>query len=197
MLLIQSLIIKKYFIGIFLGLTIGLIYTYATPPLYSTLFKVTVSHSGIGTGFLLKSGGIKSMLDDSQLNKDKFPNISLNKKSGIFTVVSKTNSISDSINSKFKKILHEELILLKETAKQMKSNNGSNSKKTRRTLNWTHEDYAALNVDNVLQTLKINFSKTEPSNPKPINHGIIGLFIGLFLAFIWMLLSIITRKIIK
>ena len=94
---------KKYFIGIFLGLTIGLIYTYATPPLYSTLFKVTVSHSGIGTGFLLKSGGIKSMLDDSQLNKDKFPNISLNKKSGIFTVVSKTNSISDSINSKFKK----------------------------------------------------------------------------------------------
>lgn len=187
---------KKYLIGL-VGLTLGLIFTYTHQPLYSTLFKITVAHPVMKTEIFLKSANMQSMLNDYQLNEGKLPNFSLHKKSQIFTVMSKNNNVKSLVESKITEILRKELIQLRESAKYMSQNNITfvNKNTNNATIFFSNEDYSTLDIDNVLQSIKINYSQTRYLYPNPIKHGIIGLFIGLFLAFIWMLMSIVFNKI--
>ena len=186
---------KKYFIGL-VGLALGLIYTHSNQPQYSTLFKLTVAHPIMKTKTLLESAHMQSMLNEYELNKSKLPHFSLHKKSQLFTVISRNNNnVKSLVESKISEILRQELIQLKETAKKMNQNDTTYKIVNNKTIIWSNEDYATLDIDDVLQTIKINYSATRSLYPDPIKHGMLGLIIGLFLAFIWMLISIVFKEI--
>lgn len=184
---------KKYFIGL-VGLALGLIFTYANQPLYSTLFKITVAHPIMKTETFLKSANMQSMLNEYQLNESKLPNFSLHKRSQLFTVISRNNNVKSLVESKISETLRQELIQVKETAKKLNRSDTTYKLVKNNAIIWSNEDYATLDIDDVLQTIKINYSATRPLYPDPIKHGMIGLIIGLFLAFIWMLVSIVFKK---
>jgi hypothetical protein len=61
-------------------------------------------------------------------------------------------------------------------------------------LTWTNQDIAKLNPDQVAQSLKMSFSNPKALYPKPLKHGV-GLFIGLVLAFMWMMVSLLIGQV--
>lgn len=61
-------------------------------------------------------------------------------------------------------------------------------------MTWTNQDMAKLNADQVIQSIKINFSEPKALYPKPLRHGTIGIFIGLVLGFVWMMSAIMIRE---
>jgi hypothetical protein len=46
----------------------------------------------------------------------------------------------------------------------------------------------------VAQSLKMSFSEPKVLYPKPLKHGVIGIFIGLVFAFLWMLVVMLARQ---
>jgi len=62
-------------------------------------------------------------------------------------------------------------------------------------LTCTNKDIAKLNPDEVTQSLKVSFGAPKALYPNPIKHGVIGLFIGLVLAFMWMMASILIAQV--
>ena len=64
-------------------------------------------------------------------------------------------------------------------------------------LTWTNQDIAKLNPEQVAQSVKVSFGEPKVLYPKPLKHGVIGIFIGLVLAFFWMMANILMRQLKK
>ena len=64
-------------------------------------------------------------------------------------------------------------------------------------LTWTNQDIAKLNSEQVAQSIKVSFGEPEVLYPKPLKHGVIGIFIGLVLAFLWMMADFVVRRLKK
>ena len=179
-----------------LGLILALPYTYQLEPRYETKFKIQLNHPLYDHNKLIRSSNIQELLNKSELNPNLLPNYNFNKKRNIFVVVTEERDVRPMVTEIFVSALKNGLSDLKMMAKNLTGyenkpiilNNNNN-------LNWTNENIARLDLDETVKDFKISFSKTKTLNPSPLRHGAIGLFIGLVLAFCWMIASISIRQI--
>ena len=196
----------KYILLGFIGLTLGLIYTFQHEPRFETEFKIHVGHPVFTNKSLIYSSAVQEKLNASELKPRRLPHYSFNKKTELFSVISVTSDVSQFVTQMITDAMQQELIQLKEVAisfegfdnkpvilnifdnKPVILNNNNNI------LTWTNKDIAKLKLDQVLQTLKISFNEPKTLYPKPFKHGTIGLFVGLMAAFLWMLVVMLARQ---
>ena len=189
--------VKFIILGI-VGLSLGLAYTFQHEPRYETGFKVNVGHPAFSNNFLIESAGVQEILNTSELNKKTLPNYSFNKKTKLFNVITKTDDISQGVTDLFNEAVMQELGDLKKIAGSFE---GFDNKlvilNNNNSLTWTNKDIAKLNPEQVAQTIKVSFGEPKVLYPKPLKHGVIGIFIGLVLAFLWMMADILMRQLKK
>jgi len=138
---------------------------------------------------------VQELLNASELNQNILPHYQFNQNTGLFTVVTKTQAATEVVNEAFTEALRQKLIDLKRVAESFEGfdnkpvilNNNNN-------VTWTNQDMAKLNPDQVIQSLKISFSEPKALYPQPFKYGAIGIFIGLFLGFVWMMSVIVIRE---
>ena len=188
----------KFIILGIVGLGLGLAYTFQHKPLYETDFKVNVGHPAFSNDFLINSASVQEILNTSELKKKKLPNYSFNKKTQLFSVITQTDDLSQGVADLFNEALRQELGGLKKTAGSFEGFDNkpvilNNNSKNTVNLTWTNQDIAKLNPEQVAQSIKVIFSKPKALFPKPLKHGVIGIFIGLVLAFLWMMADILVR----
>lgn len=187
----------KYVLLGLVGLVLGLMFTFQHEPRFETQFKVHVGHPVFTNPSVIYSSALQEQLDASELNPDRLPRYSFNKKTELFTVVSKLSNASEMVTQVITDAMQQELILLQKVATDFEGfdnkpvilNNNNNN------LTWTNKDIAKLNPDQVTQSLKVSFGAPKALYPNPIKHGVIGLFIGLVLAFMWMMVSILIAQV--
>ena len=187
----------KFIILGIVGLSLGLAYTFQHEPRFETQFKVHVGHPAFSNNFLINSAAVQDILNTSELNKKIIPSYSFNKKTQLFNVTTTTDDVSQGVTDLFTEALMQELDTLKRIAgsfegfdsNQVILNNTNNNN-----LTWTNQDIAKLNPELVAQSIKVSFGETEVLYPNPLMHGVIGIFIGLVLAFFWMLSALIIRQ---
>ena len=187
----------KYIVLGIVGLILGLVYTFQHGPRFETEFKIHVGHPAFTNAFLIESSAVQELLNASELNQNILPRYQFNQKTTLFTVTTEVKAATEVVNEVFNVAMRQELMQLKEVAgsfegfdnKTVILNNNNNNNMT-----WTNQDMAKLNPDQVIQSLKINFSEPKVLYPNPLKHGVIGIFIGLILGFVWMLAAIITRQ---
>jgi len=128
---------------------------------------------------------VQTLLDESELNKKKLPHYSFNKKTELFTVTTATEGAPQVVSEVFSNAMQQEIVKLKSIATSFE---GFDNKPVilNNNLTWTNKDIAKLNPDQVVQSLKISFSEPRVQYPNPLKHGVIGVFVGLILAFLWM-----------
>ena len=173
----------------------GLVFTFQHEPYFETEFKVHVGHPAFSNQFLIGSSAVRVLLNESELNKKKLPHYSFNNKTELFTVKTATEVASQAVSEVFSNAIEQEVAKLKVIASSFEGfdnkpvilNNNNN-------LTWTNQDMAKLNPDQVIQSLKISFSEPKVLYPKPLKHGVIGIFIGLVLGFVWMMSVIVIRE---
>lgn len=187
----------KYFILAVMGLVIGLVYTYQQEPLYSLNFKAHVGHPGFTTDALINSSGFQTMLNACEVS-DQMPCYTYNKKNNLINVThQQSEELINIISSELSASLFKEADIIIQTAQKFKGqsqyvtiiNNGNSN------ISWTNQELAQLNPDDVVKTLSLSFGDIKTLYPNPIKHGVTGLFVGFIIAFLWMLGSIITKKI--
>jgi len=192
----------KFIILGIVGLSLGLVYTLLHEPRFETDFKVNVGHPAFSNDFLINSASVQEILNTSELRKEKLPNYSFNKKTQLFSVITQTDDLSQGVADLFNEAMSQELDNLKKVAgsfegfdkNQVILNNNNNDNNN---LTWTNQDIAKLNPEQVAQSIKVSFGGPEVLYPKPLKHGVIGIFIGLVLAFFWMMADIVVRQIKK
>ena len=195
----------KFIILGIVGLSLGLAYTFQHEPRYETDFKVIVGHPAFSSSFLIDSAGVQEILNTSELNEKIIPHYSFNKKTQLFKVITKTDDSAQGIANLFTDALRQELTNLKKIAgsiegfysNQVILNNNNNNNNHNNNLTWTNKDFAKLNPEEIAQTIKVSFGEPKVLYPKPLKHGVIGIFIGLVLAFFWMMADILVRKLKK
>ena len=191
----------KFIILGIVGLGLGLAYTLLHEPRYETDFKVNVGHPAFSNDFLINSAFVQEILNTSELNEKIIPHYSFNKKTQLFSVITSTDDSSQGVTDLFNEALMQELDTLKMIAgsfegfdsNQVILNNSNNNNN----LTWTNKDIAKLNPENIAQSIRVSFGEPEVLYPKPLKHGVIGIFIGLVLAFFWMMADIVVRQIKK
>ena len=185
----------KYILLGLVGLILGLVYTFQHQPLFETKFKVHVGHPAFSNQSLINSSTVQEELNASELNPHRLPRYSFNEKTELFTVVSKASNASEIVTQVITDAMQQELIQLKKVAtgfegfdnKPVILNNNNNNNN----LTWTNKDIATLNQDQVIQSLNLSFSEPKVLYPRPFKHGMIGVFIGLVLAFVWMIVGML------
>ena len=180
------------------GLLLGLGYSYQHEPRYETQFKVVVGHPVFTTNNLINSTSIQVLLDTSELNRGKFPNYSYNKKKKVFAVVTKGGEVPNMVTETFKNALKEQVVKIKQQAQDFKGfDNNQVIINHRAGLQFSNQDLAKLNSDKVLSSFNLSFGSPKALYPKPLKHGVIGIFVGLILAFLWMMADIVVRQLKK
>ena len=194
----------KFIILGIVGLSLGLAYTLLHEPRFETDFKVNVGHPAFSNDFLINSSALQEILNTGELNKKTLPRYSFNKKTQLFNVTTKTDDVSQGVTGLFTDALMQELSNLKNIAGSFEgfdnkpvilNNNNNNSNNNN--LTWTNKDLAKLNPEQVAQSIKVSFGEPKVLYPKPLMHGVIGIFIGLVLAFLWMIAEILMRQLKK
>lgn len=188
----------KYILFGLIGLILGLVFTFQHEPRFETEFKVHVGHPAFSNQFLTRSSGVQALLDESELNKKKLPHYSFNKKTELFTVTTATEGAPQAISEIFTNTLLQEIATLKDIATSFEGFDNKpvilNNNNNNNNLTWTNKDIATLDPEQVTQSLKVSFSEPKVLYPKPLKHGVIGIFVGLVLAFLWMLAVILYRQ---
>ena len=192
----------KFIILGIVGLSLGLVYTLLHEPRFETDFKVNVGHPAFSKDFLINSADVQEILNKSELNEKMIPNYSYNKKTQLFNVTTKTDDVSQGVTDFLTEALMRELGDLKKIAESfdgydnkpviLNKNNNSNNN-----LTWTNKDIAKLNLEQVTQSVKVSFGEPKVLYPKPLKHGVVGIFVGLVLAFLWMMADILMRQLKK
>ena len=193
----------KFIILGIVGLALGLAYTLQHEPRFETDFKVIVGHPAFSNNFLINSSSVQEILNTSELNEKTLPYYSFNKKTQLFNVTTKTDDVSQEITDLLTEALMQELINLKKIAgsfegfdnNQVILNNNNNNNNNN--LTWTNQDIAKLNTEQIAQSIKVSFSEPKVLYPNPLQHGVIGIFIGLVLGFLWMMADIVVRLLKK
>ena len=190
----------KYFILGIIGLILGLIYTHQHMPIYTINFKAHISHPVFTTNTLLNSSQFQAMLSACELN-GQMPCYSLNPKTMVMSVTHKqSEELINMISSELSTALFKEVDMIIQIAQQFEGqaksatiiNNNYNNN-----ILWTNQDLAQLNPDDVVKTLSLSFGNTKALFPNERKHGVIGILIGLTLAFVWMLAVIVIRQLRK
>jgi len=187
----------KYILLGLVGLILGVAFTYQHEPRFETKFKIHVGHPVFTTQFFISSSAMQTLLNESALNEKNLPNYSFNNKTKLFTVTTSTEDASQLVSEVFTNAMQLELKKLKSVASNFEGfdnkpvilNNNKNNN-----LTWTNKDIAKLNIEEVIQSLVISFGKPKVLYPKPLKHGVIGIVIGLVLAFFWMMADILIRQ---
>ena len=173
-------------------------YTFQLEPRFETKFKVHIGHPGFDNAFLYNSSAVQELLNASELDKIILPHYQFNHKNGFFTVATQDKSAKEVVTEVFTEAMRQEVMQLQHAAssfdgvdrKQLILNNNAN----KNLFSWTNQDIAKLNPEEVVQTIKFSFSKPQSQYPNPFKHGVIGIVIGLALAFGWMMSVIVIRE---
>lgn len=191
----------KFIVIALLGLILGLMFTFTHEPEYTTDFSFTLGHPIVNDDVLSRSSLLQKKLNDSTLNPAIYPKYSY-KKNGIYTIKMDIAEARATIESLLIEGLSQEVNQIKLVAsmaqevaasKQVIIING-NQNNDIGLINFTNADLANLNVQDVISSLKISFSKTKSSYPNPFKHGLIGIFSGVVLGFMWIILAIPFSK---
>lgn len=188
----------KYLILGVMGLIIGLVYTHILTPTYSLSFKAHVGHPAFTTDTLLNSGGFREMLNSCEIS-GRLPCYKFNQKTGIISVdVLQSENLMNIVTSELSAALLKETEMIIQTAQQFKAQSQSviiiNNNNNNNNISWTNQDLAQLNPNDVAKTMVLSFGDINTLYPKPIRHGTLGFLIGLVLAFILMLFTILRRQ---
>ena len=188
----------KFIILGIVGLGLGLVYTLLHEPLFETDFKVNVGHPAFSNDFLINSAGVQEILNTSELNEKLIPHYSFNIKTQLFNVISKTDDVSQGVTDLFNVAVVQQLNNLKKIAGGFKGFDDKpvilNKDSINNIITWTNKDIAKIDPEQVAQSVKLSFSEPKLLYPKPLKHGVIGIFIGLVLAFFWMMANILMRQ---
>ena len=191
----------KYILLGFVGLILGMAFTFQHEPRFETQFKIHVGHPAFSNQFLIGSSAVQALLDESELNKKTLPHFNFNKKTELFTVTTATEGASQVVNEVFTNAIEQEVAKLKAIATSFEGFdnkpvilNNNNNNNNNNNLTWTNKDMAKLNPEQVGESIKISFGEPKTLYPKPFKHGTIGLFVGLMAAFLWMVAAILTRQ---
>lgn len=177
------------------GLLLGLGYSYQHEPRYETQFKVFVAHPAFTTDNLINSTSIQALLNTSELNRDKLPNYSYNKKKQLFVVVTKGGEVQNMVTEIFENALKKEIVKIKQIAQVLSGFNENQVILNHKTgLQFNNQDLAQLNSNQVMSSFNLSFGPAKAVYPKPLKNGVIGIFAGLFLAFLWMMADILMRQ---
>ena len=187
----------KFIVMGLLGLILGLSLSFTHEPEYTTEFGFNLGHPMLKNEVLAKSALLNKTLDDSNLNPDILPNYSYKKKTQTYTVRSNTADIKASVESLLIESLAQELKQIKLVAGKVQGSAGRqviiiNNKEG--LVNFSNADLANLSAQDVISSLHVSFSPTKVLYPRPFKHGLIGIFIGLALGFVWMVRAILTSK---
>jgi hypothetical protein len=188
----------EYILFGLVGLMLGLVFTYQHEPRFETEFKVYVGHPAFSNQFLIMSSAVQALLDEGELNKKKLPHYSFNKKTELLTVTTASEGAPQVVSEVFTNALQQEVVKLKSIATSFEGFDNKpvilNNDNNKNNLTWTNKDIATLDPDQVVQSLKISFSEPRVQYPNPFKHGVIGVFVGLVLAFLWMVGCILIGK---
>ena len=184
----------KYIVLGIVGLILGLVYTFQHEPRFETQFKVHVGHPAFTNEFLTESSAVQELLNASELNQNILPHYQFNQKTNLFTVTTEVKAATEVVNEVFIAALRQELMQLKQVAGSFEGFDNKPVILNNNNLTWTNQDMAKINTDQVIQSLKVSFSDPKTLYPQPLKHGLVGLLIGLALAFGWMMCVIITRE---
>ena len=180
------------------GLLLGLGYSYQYEPRYETQFKVVVGHPAFTTNNLINSTSIQALLNSSELNRGQFPNYSYNKKEKVFTVVTKGGEVQNMVTETFENALKEHVVKIKQQAQDFKGFDDNQVIVNNRVgLQFNNQDLAKLNSDQVMSSLNLSFGSPKVLSPNPKKYGVNGIFVGLVLAFLWMMADILMRQLKK
>lgn len=189
---------SKYILLGLLGFLLGLGFTYHHEPRYKTTFKYYIGHPIFTYNTLLNSEKLQELLNTSAVNNNYLPNYHFNKKSKIFTVITTKDNIKEEVTEILKQALVFEIDQVKRLAQNLESfDNKQEIFSINNNITWTNQDIAKIDADEVVKSLKLSFGKTQALYPKPVKHSVIGIFIGLLLAFGWMLFMIIRSNMLK
>ena len=180
------------------GLLLGLGYSYQHEPRYETQFKLVVQHPAFTTNELINSTSIQELINTSELNRDKLPNYSYNKRKKVFVVVTKGGEVQNMVTETFENALKEQVVKIKQQAQDFKGFENNQVIINHKTgLQFNNQDLAKLNSDQVMNSFNLSFGSPKALYPKPLKHGVIGIFVGLILAFLWMMADILMRQLKK
>jgi hypothetical protein len=186
----------KYIILGVMGLVLGLVYTHQHTPVYSIKLKAHVGHPFFTTDTLINSSSFQTMFNACEVS-GQMPCYQFNKKTEVISVTHlQSKELMDLVSSELSAALLKEADMIIQTAQQFKgpsqsvtiiNNSNSNSdSNSNSNISWTNQDLAQLNPGDVVKTLSLSFGDIKTMYPNPIQHGMVGLFIGLLMAFLWM-----------
>lgn len=189
----------KFIVMGLLGLILGLSLSFTHEPEYTTDFSFTLAHPLLKNEVLAESALLQKTLNDSNLNPGILPNYSYHEKTQTYTVRSNTADIQATFESLLIESLTQELKQIKLVAGKVQGGAGKqviiiNNKKEEGLVKFTNADLANLSAQDVLSSLHVSFSPTKALYPHPFKHGLIGIFIGLVVGFVWMVLAILMSK---
>lgn len=189
---------KAKFISLgILGLALGIFYAFQLEPRFETKFKIHVGHPIILDDFLINSSDVQKMLDSNELNNQILPNYRFNKKTKLFTVITKTKDELQDISEQLTDAMKKELIKLTKTASTLEKFDQNPINNRNKLLTWTNQDIVKMDIDQVVQTLSVNFNNPKLLNSSPGKLGVVGLFLGLVLAFAWIYMQLLLCQLKK
>jgi LPS O-antigen subunit length determinant protein (WzzB/FepE family) len=188
----------KFIVMGLLGLCLGLSFSFHHKPEFTTDFRFTLTHPIINDMLLIESGFFQKKLNDSSLNPGILPAYTMDKKTKKFTLRSDTNEVYTVIESMLLEILTQEIMQYKLIAGKAQDNANMQiryiNKNNDNLINFTNADIANISVQDVISGLMVSISKTKAVYPNPLKHGLVGIFIGLIIGFMWMVLAILISK---
>jgi len=180
------------------GLALGLVFTFSMKPLFEVNFKIAFDHPIFDKEQLINSAGVQRLLNDSELNEGLHPHYSYNIKKKTFTTISETDEISSVVEDTFRKLAETYINNYLRAMEKftLEGNNQSYIVDLNKYPNilLDKDNIANISAEDILKNFSISFSKIKPTYPKPLKHGVIGVFVGLVLAFLWLLAAILTRQ---
>ena len=188
----------KFIILGIVGLSLGLVYTLLHEPRLETQFKVYIGHPAFSNDFLINSAGVQEILNTSELNEEIIPHYSYNIRKKVFVIVTKGGEVPNMVTETFENALKEQVVKIKQLAQDFKGfDKNPVIVSNIQGLQFNNQDLAKLNSDQVMSSFKLSFGSPKVLHPRPLKHGVIGIFVGLFLAFLWMMADILMRQLKK
>jgi hypothetical protein len=197
---------NKYIILALIGFLIGLGYTYKIneqPTKFETSFTIYIAHPAYTTELLMKSASLNQLVSNSLLNPDSIPNFKRNNRKRLFhnfSVITETVLSNVIIEEIFKDIVAKEVSIRKDFASKLESlseplpimidGSGNN-------FSMSIAGHASVEVADVIDSIKFSFSKPNILSPHPLKYSAIGVILGLFLSFLWMLTSILKTSLLR
>lgn len=187
----------KYLILGTIGLMLGLVYDHYKEERFITEFRILVGHPLISSNSTLIQNYtlIKKTLNDSELTENLIPKYYYNPRTASFTIISDQYDVNGAIKKFAEDAVRFELNIIKGQAQIL--HNKISVLFMEVLENTPHNPYIytdSIAEEEVMQTIKISIGKTKIISPDPLKSGVIGVLIGMVLAFFWMLFGLLLKK---